>query len=102
MDDVTEYNIRMSRDDQPATRGDVKEIVTQVVTRAIDGSTKQILNAVGDQFDILNDRLDGVENQLDIIQTDSIHARSISQTTSDRVDRHEKRLRHLEAKTKTS
>ncbi|OGL39983.1 hypothetical protein A3J32_03035 [Candidatus Saccharibacteria bacterium RIFCSPLOWO2_02_FULL_46_7] len=92
----------MKQADQPATRGDVQEIVTKIVTVAIDSSTKQILGAVGDQFEIVNDRLDGIENQLDIIQTDSAHARNISQATSDRVDRHEKRLKFLEPKAKIS
>lgn len=84
----------MSKDDQPATRADVKQIVKEVVT----ASTKQILDAVGDQFDSVNEHLDGMENQLDIIETDASHARNISQATSDRTDRLEKRVKHLETK----
>lgn len=72
------YNVEMKVNSSPATKSDVEEIVGRVATKVVGEAKTEILSAVGDQFDIVNDRLDGVENQLDIIQTDSAHARSIS------------------------
>ncbi len=82
--------LSMNKSGQPATRDDVKQIVTE--------ATRQILNAVGNQFDVVNNSLDGIDNQLEIIGTDASHARNISQATSDRADHLEKRVKHLETK----
>lgn len=71
----------MKVDNTPATKSDVEdaireitpgivtEIVTKVVTNATDASTTQILGAVGDQFDIVNDRLDNLEATTGRIET---------------------------------
>ncbi len=96
----------MMLNNTPATKSDVEDaikeitpgIVTTIVTKVVGSATQEILGAVGDQFEIVNDRLDGIENQLDIIETDASHARNISQATSDRTDRLEKRVKHLETK----
>ncbi len=50
----------MNSNPQPATKGDVEEIVTRVVTKA----TSEILSAVGDQINVVGDRIDEVEDNL--------------------------------------
>ncbi|MEK7561952.1 MAG: hypothetical protein AAB541_03770 [Patescibacteria group bacterium] len=50
----------MNSGDQPATKGDVEEIVTRVVTKA----TSEILTAVGEQLNTVNDQIDEVEDNL--------------------------------------
>ncbi len=59
----------MNQADQPATRGDVEEIVGRVVTKVVDGAKTEILSAVGDQFEIVNDRLDNLEATTGRIET---------------------------------
>jgi len=54
----------MSSTNQPATRQDVEEIVTKSINGAATSITTQILTAVGEQFDAVNDRIDEVEENL--------------------------------------
>lgn len=60
----------MSSNDQPATKVDVEEIVTRV----IKGATTEILTAVGDQLNTMNDdidqRFDQLERKVDNITDD--------------------------------
>ena len=58
------YNLSMNSDDKPATRGDVEEIVDRVVTKKLDRATDKILTAVGDQLNVVIDRIDDVEDNL--------------------------------------
>lgn len=88
----------MNRDNTPATKTDVEEIVTQVVTKVVGNAKTEILSAVGDKFEIVNDRLDNVEDRLEEIQTDASYARSISLANSNRMDSQEKQLKTLKLK----
>lgn len=67
----------MKKDSTPATKADVKDavreitpgIVTEIVTKVVKTATTAILSAVGDQFEIVNDRLDNLDSTAGRIET---------------------------------
>lgn len=67
----------MKLDNSPATKSDVEDaireitpgIVSDIVVRVVGGAKTEILSAVGDQFDIVNDGLDNLETTTGRIET---------------------------------
>ncbi|MEK7096186.1 MAG: hypothetical protein AAB896_02785 [Patescibacteria group bacterium] len=67
----------MKQDTTPATKADVEDaireitpgIVTEIVTTVVKTATTEILSAAGDQFEIVNDRLDNLEATTGRIET---------------------------------
>ncbi len=68
---------------EPATRQDLEEMVGEVVT--------EILTAMSEQLDGVHQKLDQQGNTINRIE-------NILRPTTDKVDDHEIRLRHLETK----
>ena len=85
----------MNDDEKPATRGDVKEIVTEVVTAVVTKSQKEILGAVGDQFITLSD---DIEERFDSLDVTTARIENKLDATADKVDGHTADISGLQQK----
>jgi hypothetical protein len=78
----------MSKKDEPATKGDVEEIVNRVVTEVVGEVATEILNTMAERFAESEAQNETRFNRLE----------NILRPTVDKVDDHEVWFKHLEAK----
>lgn len=84
----------MNPDDKPATKSDVidaiKEITPGIVQEIVTDATDNILTAVGDQLNVVNNRIDELDDKL----TDKIEG--LERKVDTVLDDHEVRITKLE------
>jgi hypothetical protein len=84
----------MSKKSEPATKEDVRQIVSEVVGEV----ASEILTVMAEKFGEVDSRLDSMEGRLDSMGASINRLENILRPTADKVDDHEVRLRRLESR----